>query len=210
MHDPGQSQVAPYRVDVTVELERQPFVSAAAWRRWLEGNHDSSPGMWLMIGKKGRDIESVTYDEAVDEALCFGWVDGQRAKHDDDYFLQRFTRRTKRSPWSKINTERVSRLMDAKRMQPAGIREVEAAKADGRWDAAYTGQASAVVPEDFQRALAASPVAAAVFADLDSRNRYAILYRIGAVKKAETREKKIAGFVADLEQGKTPHPRKQT
>jgi uncharacterized protein YdeI (YjbR/CyaY-like superfamily) len=162
-----------------------------------------------MIAKKGSDVGSVTYDEAVDEALCFGWVDGQKAKHDDEYYLQRFTRRTKRSPWSKINTERVSRLRNEKRMRPAGLREVEAAKADGRWDAAYAGQASAVVPEDLQRALAASPAAAALFAELDSRNRYAILYRIGAVKKAETREKKIAGFVADLEQGKTPHPRKR-
>jgi uncharacterized protein YdeI (YjbR/CyaY-like superfamily) len=194
---------------MTAELERQSFASAAAWRRWLEAHHDSSPGIWLMIAKKGSDIESVTYDEAVDEGLCFGWIDGQKAKHDDQYFLQRFTPRTKRSPWSRINTERVARLTRAKRMHPAGIREVEAAKADGRWDAAYAGQASMVVPDDLQRALAASPVAAAAFAELDSRNRYAILYRIGAVKKAETRERKIAGFVADLEQGKTPHPRKQ-
>jgi uncharacterized protein YdeI (YjbR/CyaY-like superfamily) len=190
------------------ELERRPFASALEWRAWLEANHGASPGIWLMIAKKGSALESVTYDEAVDEALCFGWIDGQRAKHDSDYFLQRFTPRTKRSPWSKINTERVTRLMNAKRMHPAGVREVEAAKNDGRWDAAYAGQASAVVPEDLERALAASPVAAAAFAELDSRNRYAILYRIGAVKKAETRAKKIAGFVADLENGRTPHPRK--
>jgi uncharacterized protein YdeI (YjbR/CyaY-like superfamily) len=194
---------------MTAELERRSFASAAAWRRWLEVNHQSSPGIWLMIAKKGSDAESVTYDEAVDEGLCFGWIDGQKARHDDQYFLQRFTPRTKHSRWSRINTERVARLMDAKRMQPAGVREVEAAKADGRWDAAYAGQASTVVPEDLQRALAASPAAAALFAELDSRNRYAILYRIGAVKKAETRAKKIAAFVADLEQGRTPHPRKQ-
>jgi uncharacterized protein YdeI (YjbR/CyaY-like superfamily) len=194
---------------MTAELEKLPFRSARAWRVWLEANHDTSSGIWLMIAKKGRGVESVTYDEAVDEALCFGWIDGQKAKHDDQYFLQRFTRRTKRSPWSRVNTERVARLVNARRMHPAGLREVEAAKADGRWEAAYAGQASAVVPDDFQLALEASPLAVSRFAGLDSTNRYAILYRIGAVKKPETRAKKIAGFIADLEAGKVPHPRKQ-
>jgi uncharacterized protein YdeI (YjbR/CyaY-like superfamily) len=189
---------------MTAELERLPFTSARAWRVWLEANHDTAPGIWLMIAKKGSGVESVTYDEAVDESLCFGWIDGQKAKHDDQYFLQRFTRRTKRSPWSRVNTERVARLVNAKRMHPAGLREVEAAKADGRWEVAYAGQASAVVPEDLQDALDASPAAAGFFAELDSANRYAILYRIGAVKRAETRAKKIARFVADLERGKTP------
>jgi uncharacterized protein YdeI (YjbR/CyaY-like superfamily) len=193
---------------VKAELEELPFVSASAWRVWLEANHDTSPGIWLMIAKKGSGIESVTYDEAVDEGLCFGWIDGQKAKLDDRYFLQRFTRRSKRSPWSRINTERVARLVSAKRMRPAGVREVEAAKADGRWDAAYAGQASAVVPDDFQLALDASSAAAARFIDLDSTSRYAILYRIGSVKKAETRARKIAGFIADLERGNTPSPRK--
>lgn len=183
-------------------------MSASAWRVWLEANHDTSPGIWLMIAKKGSGVESVTYDEAVDEGLCFGWIDGQKAKLDDRYFLQRFTRRSKRSPWSRINTERVARLVSAKRMRPAGVREVEAAKADGRWDAAYAGQASAVVPEDLQLALDASPAAAARFVELDSTSRYAILYRIGSVKKAETRAGKIAGFIADLERGNTPSPRK--
>jgi uncharacterized protein YdeI (YjbR/CyaY-like superfamily) len=191
------------------ELEKLPFASASAWRSWLEANHDTSPGIWLMIAKKGSGIESVTYDEAVDEGLCFGWIDGQKAKHDQTYFLQRFTPRTKRSPWSRINTERVARLVKASKMAPAGWREVEAAKADGRWEAAYAGQATAAVPEDLQAALDASPTAAALFAELDSRNRYAILYRIGSVKKPETRAKKIAGFVTDLELGKTPYPREQ-
>jgi uncharacterized protein YdeI (YjbR/CyaY-like superfamily) len=190
------------------ELEELPFRSAHEWRVWLEANHDTSSGIWLLIAKKGSGVKSVTYDEAVDEALCFGWIDGQKAKHDDQFFLQRFTRRTKRSPWSRVNTERVARLVKAKRMHPAGLRQVEAAKADGRWEAAYAGQASAVVPEDFQLALEASPVAVSRFAELDRANRYAILYRIGAVKKPETRAKKIAGFIADLEAGKTPHPRK--
>lgn len=193
---------------MTAQLPTLPFTSAQEWRTWLEANHETSPGIWLMIAKKGSGIPSVTYDEAVDEGLCFGWIDGQKAKYDDQYFLQRFTRRTGRSGWSRVNTERVARLLDANRMHPAGVREVEAAKADGRWAAAYAGQASAVVPDDLLRALEASPVAAALFAELDSTNRYAILYRIGAVKKPETRARKIAGYVADLEHGKTPHPRK--
>ena len=190
------------------ELEKLPFAAASALRAWLEANHDTSPGIWLMIGKKGSGVESVTYSEAVDEGLCFGWIDGQKAKHDDTYFLQRFTPRTKRSPWSKINTARVARLAKAEKMHLAGLREVEAAKADGRWDAAYAGQATAAVPDDLQAALEASPAAAAVFAELDGTNRYAILYRIGQVKKPETRARKIAGFVADLEKGDTPYPRK--
>jgi uncharacterized protein YdeI (YjbR/CyaY-like superfamily) len=191
------------------ELEKLPFASASVLRAWLEANHDTSPGIWLMIAKKGSGVDSVTYDEAVDEGLCFGWIDGQKAKHDDTYFLQRFTPRTKRSPWSRINTARVARLVRATKMHPAGLREVEAAKADGRWEAAYAGQATAAVPDDLQAALDASPSAAALFAELDSANRYAILYRIGSVKKSETRAKKIAGFVADLELGDTPYPRKQ-
>ena len=193
---------------MTTELERLPFLSAQAWRAWLEAHHGTSPGVWLMLAKKGASLESVTYDEAVDESLCFGWIDGQKAKYDDRFFLQRFTRRTRRSAWSRVNTERVARLLDANKMHSAGLRAVEAAKADGRWAAAYAGQASAVVPEDLLLALVASPAAAALFAELDSANRYAIIYRIGALKKAETRAKKIADFVADLERGRTPHPRK--
>src|ERR1700730_11283133 len=161
------------------ELDLLSFASASALRAWLEGNHDTSPGIWLMIAKKASGVESVTYEEAVDEGLCFGWIDGQRIKHDDTHFLQRFTPRTKRSPWSKINTARVARLATANRMRPAGLREVKAASADGRWDAAYAGQAAASVPDDLKAALDASPAAAALFAQLDSSNRYAILYRIG-------------------------------
>jgi len=191
------------------ELEKRPFATAAALRSWLEAHHATSPGLWLMIAKKGSGVESVTYDEAVDEALCFGWIDGQKAKHDDTYFLQRFTPRTRRSPWSKKNTERVARLVKANKMHPAGLREVTAAKADGRWESAYAGQATAGVPDDLQAALDASPAAAALLGELDGTNRYAILYRIGAVKRPETRAKKIAGFIAALERGETPYPRKQ-
>jgi uncharacterized protein YdeI (YjbR/CyaY-like superfamily) len=189
---------------VAVELEKLAFESAAAWRDWLERNHDTSPGVWLLIAKKGTGVETVTYDAAVDEALCFGWIDGQKAKHDDACFGQRFTPRRKRSPWSKLNTERAARLITAKRMRPPGAREVEAAKADGRWDAAYAGQAAAVVPDDLQQALDASPQAAAAFDQLDKPSRYAILYRIGSVKKPETRARKIAAYVADLGQGVNP------
>jgi uncharacterized protein YdeI (YjbR/CyaY-like superfamily) len=188
------------------ELDKVPFASAQALRAWLEANHGISPGIWMMIAKKGTGVDTVTYSDAVDEALCFGWIDGQKAKHDEVHFLQRFTPRRRRSGWSKINTERVARLTDAGRMRPAGLREVEAAKADGRWETAYSGQATSEVPDDLRAALDAAPQAAAVFDQLDRTNRYAILYRIGAVKRPETRARKIAGFVADLEQGVTPHP----
>ncbi|MGQ0432220.1 MAG: YdeI/OmpD-associated family protein [Microthrixaceae bacterium] len=191
------------------ELEKLPFVDASAFRAWLEINYDTSAGLWLMIGKKSGGVESVTYDEAVDEALCFGWIDGQKAKLDDRYYLQRFTPRGKRSPWSKLNTARVARLSKAKRMHTAGVREVDAAKADGRWVAAYASQATAAVPHDLQAALDASPAAAALFAELDGRNRYAILYRIDRVRRPESRATKVASFVADLEHGKTPYPHKK-
>jgi uncharacterized protein YdeI (YjbR/CyaY-like superfamily) len=190
-------------------LEKVPFASRKAMRAWLRKNHATSPGIWLMIAKKGTGVDTVTYAEAVEEALCAGWIDGQRDVHDDVHFLQRFTPRRPRSPWSKINTERVARLTEAGQMLPAGEKEVEAAKADGRWDAAYAGQATATVPDDLRAALDASPNAAKVFDTLDGTNRYAILYRIGSVKRADTRARKIAGFVADLEQGVTPYPRKQ-
>jgi uncharacterized protein YdeI (YjbR/CyaY-like superfamily) len=186
---------------VTVEDQLLTCESASVWRAWLEVNHDTSPGVWLLIAKKGSGVDSVSYSDAVDEALCFGWIDGQKARHDDTCFRQRFTRRTRRSSWSKINTERAMRLTDAERMRPAGLREVDAAKADGRWDASYAGQASATVPDDLRAALDASPAAAAAFAGLDGASRFAILYRIGAVKKPETRARKIAEHVADLEQG---------
>ena len=191
------------------DLDKLPFATAPEFRAWLEAHHETSPGIWLMIAKKGTGVDSVTYDEAVDEALCFGWIDGQKAKHDERYFLQRFTPRTKRSPWSLINTSRVARLVKAKKMTPAGQRQVDAAQGDGRWQRAYAGQASAVVPDDLQAALDAAPRAAALFGELDATNRYAIVYRVGQARRPETRARKIAGFVADLEAGKTPHPRKQ-
>jgi uncharacterized protein YdeI (YjbR/CyaY-like superfamily) len=189
-------------------LDKVPFASRRAMRAWLRTHHATSPGIWLMIAKKDTGVDTVTYAEAVEEALCVGWIDGQRAVHDDIHFLQRFTPRRPRSPWSKINTERVARLAEAGQMRPAGEKEVEAAKADGRWDTAYAGQATATVPDDLRTALDASPRAAKEFEELDATNRYAILYRIGSVKRADTRARKIAGFVADLERGVSPHPRK--
>ena len=186
---------------VLPELEQIAFETAAAWRAWLEHNHEASPGVWLLIAKKGTGVDTVTYEDAIEEALCFGWIDGQRQRHDDTYFRQRFTRRVRRSPWSKINTERADRLIAAEKMRPAGAREVEAAKADGRWDAAYAGQATSEVPDDLQRALDASPAAATAFAALARSTRYSILYRVNAVKRPETRARKIADYVTKLEQG---------
>ncbi|MEO7555388.1 MAG: YdeI/OmpD-associated family protein [Acidimicrobiales bacterium] len=190
-------------------LPKLSFTSAAAFRAWLAANHKDSPGLWLMIGKQASAIDSVTYDEAVDEALCYGWIDGQKAAHDDSYFLQRFTPRTKRSPWSQVNVERAVRLAEAKRMRAVGRRAVDTAKADGRWAAAYAPQSTAAVPPDLQAALDARPKAARLFAQLDSANRYAILYRIDSVKRPETRARKIAGFIDALARGETPHPRKK-
>jgi uncharacterized protein YdeI (YjbR/CyaY-like superfamily) len=185
------------------------FPDPAGWESWLAKQHGVRTEVWLRIAKRHSGMTSVTAEEAVETALCYGWIDGQRKAKDDVSFLQRYSRRRPRSSWSKINVVRVEALTAAGRMRPAGMAEVEAAKADGRWEVAYAGQASAVVPEDLRDALDASPAAAGFFAELDSANRYAILYRIGAVKRAETRAKKIAGFIADLERGKTPHPRKQ-
>jgi uncharacterized protein YdeI (YjbR/CyaY-like superfamily) len=192
------------------ELETIHFESVAALRSWLEANHETSPGIWVQMAKKGTGRATITWDDLVDEGLCFGWIDGQRGALDETYFVQRFTPRTKRSKWSKINTDRVARLIKAKRMRPAGLRQVELAKADGRWDAAYEGSKVAEVPDDLQAALDASPAAAEAFAGLDRTNRYAILYRIGAVKRPETRARKIGEFVAMLERGDTVHPRSRT
>ncbi|HEY8318410.1 MAG TPA: YdeI/OmpD-associated family protein [Amnibacterium sp.] len=190
--------------------EREPFhvADAGAWESWLAANAGSSPGVWLAIPKKGSGRTSPTYAEALDIALCFGWIDGQKAPLDEAFFLQRFAPRGSRSVWSARNREHVARLIAAGRMRPAGLAEVERAKADGRWDAAYAGQASAQVPDDLRAALDAEPAAAALFAELDSANRYAILFRIGSVKRAETRARKIAEYVAMLARGETLHPRR--
>jgi uncharacterized protein YdeI (YjbR/CyaY-like superfamily) len=188
--------------------DREPLsvADAAAWESWLEAHAADSAGVWLAIPKQGSGRSSPSYAEALDAALCFGWIDGQKAPLDDACYLQRFTPRGPRSIWSQRNREHVERLTAAGRMRPAGIAEVERAKADGRWEAAYAGQAAAEVPADLRAALDAVPEAAALFERLDSANRYAILFRIGNVKRPETRARKIAEYVAMLARGETLHP----
>jgi uncharacterized protein YdeI (YjbR/CyaY-like superfamily) len=182
------------------------FESADAWDTWLAAHHADSAGVWLKIAKKGSGGRSVSYSDALDVALCHGWIDGQKGRHDDAYWLQRFTPRKPGSRWSKINTERASALIAAGRMGPAGLREVERAQADGRWQQAYESQSRIAVPEDLAQALAANPRAADFFATLDSANRYAVLYRIANAKRAETRANRIDTFVAMLGEHKKIHP----
>jgi uncharacterized protein YdeI (YjbR/CyaY-like superfamily) len=188
------------------------FPTAAAWHAWLAGHHASASGLWLKIAKKAAgdgtpsSEGTLSYAEALDEALCFGWIDAQTRGLDDDYWLKRFTPRKRGSRWSKINTQKAEALIAAGRMQPPGLAEVESARADGRWAAAYAGPRSITVPEDFSAALAANPAAAEFFATLSSHNRYAILYRIGTVKRPDTRARKIAQYVQMLAEHKTLHP----
>lgn len=180
--------------------------NAASWARWLKRHHASAAGVWLRIAKKDSGIASIDYAGALEEALCWGWIDGQRRSDDAQYFQQRFTPRTRRSIWSQINRAKVLKLIEEGRMQPAGHAEIERAKADGRWDAAYEGVAAATVPPDLQAALDANKKAAKFFATLDSRNRFAILFRTQSAKKPETRARRIAQFVEMLAKGEKPHP----
>jgi uncharacterized protein YdeI (YjbR/CyaY-like superfamily) len=186
-------------------LPVRAFTSTVAARQWLARHHREAAGVWVKIAKKGTGHESVTYAEFLDEALCVGWIDGQKRSYDDEWFLQRFTPRTARSPWSRRNTEHVARLTEQGRMLPAGQAAVDSARADGRWDAAYAGPATIEVPPDLQTALDGEPAAKAFFATLTSQDRFAILYRIGAVKRAATRERKIEQYVAMLARGETLH-----
>lgn len=181
------------------------FENAPALEAWLEGAGPAHGGIWLKLAKKGSGVASVSRSEAIDAALCHGWIDGQLDKYDEASWLIRFTPRRARSKWSAVNAQRAEELAAAGRMRAAGLAQVEAAKADGRWQAAYAPQSRAEVPEDLRAALDASPKAAAFFVRLKGANRYAILYRIGAVKKPETRARKIADFVAMLERGETVH-----
>lgn len=190
----------------TTELPRHYFELQASWAAWLSENHSTSSGVWLQLAKKGADTASVSYEEAVEVALCFGWIDGQKQAHDDQFWLQKFTPRSAKSIWSKINRDKALALIEAGKMQPAGLKEIERAKADGRWDAAYDSPSKAGVPEDFQAALDGNARAKAFFATLESRNRYAILFRIHTAKKTETRAKRIAQFVLMLERHEKVHP----
>jgi uncharacterized protein YdeI (YjbR/CyaY-like superfamily) len=189
----------------SAELPVRLFKDDASWEAWLARQHATSAGLWLRIAKAGSGVRSVSYAEALDVALCYGWIDGQKKSFDDTTWLQKFTPRGKRSMWSKINREKVQRLIESGRMQPAGLDAVERAKVNGQWDAAYDSHRTAAIPEDFQRALDARPRAKAFFATVNSTNRYAILFRIQTVKRAETRAKKIAQFVDMLERHETIH-----
>lgn len=187
------------------ELPMISFASPAAWQKWLEKHHESAPGLWLKMAKKETGIPSVTYAQALEVALCFGWIDGQKNAFDAEWWVQRFVPRRPRSKWSKINCGHVERLIKEGRMRPAGLAEIDAAKADGRWEAAYHSQRTMPVPDDLRAALDAEPAAAAFFAALTGANRYAVLYRIMDAKRAETRAKRIAQFVAMLARGETLH-----
>lgn len=187
-------------------LPKLPFASPAEWEEWLENNHAESEGVWIKMAKKDAGIESIHYPEVLESALCFGWIDGRREALDERYFLQRFTPRRPRSKWSRINREKAERLITHGRMRPAGLAEVERAKADGRWEAAYEGQRRSAVPDDLRRELDARPEAKAFFAELSSQNRYAILYRLQDAKRPETRARRLAKLVAMLEAGETIYP----
>ena len=182
---------------------------AAAWRAWLAEHHTQPTGVWLVLHKKGGDVTSLTYVEAVEEALCFGWIDGQARRRDEASSFQRMTPRRARSPWSAVNVARAERLEAEGRMTEAGRAQVVAAKADGRWHAAYPGPATAEVPDDLAAALDAVPAARAWFDALTSGNRFAVLHRVREAKRPETRARRIAAFVADLAEGRTPYPQKR-
>ena len=181
------------------------FADSRAFDAWLESQGPIAPGLWLRFAKKGAPEPTLTKSEAIDAALCHGWIDGQLDPYDDHYWLTRFTPRKPRSKWSKLNCTRATALLDQGRMRPAGLAQIEIAKSDGRWDLAYAPASTAEAPPDLAAALDANPKAAAFFASLKGANRYAILYRIGAAKTPEARARKIAQFVAMLERGETIH-----
>ncbi|MES2223203.1 MAG: YdeI/OmpD-associated family protein [Acidobacteriota bacterium] len=182
------------------------FKTSADFRHWLEQNHAEADGIWLRISKKDSQQTSLTYAEALDQALCFGWIDGQKKPFDKLSWLQKFTPRRPKSGWSKINTQHAQRLIQAKAMTPAGMVAIEAAKADGRWETAYASQRSAVPPEDFLKELRKNKKAQAFFKTLNKANVYAIVYRLETAKKPETRDKRMKTILAMLEQGKAFHP----
>jgi uncharacterized protein YdeI (YjbR/CyaY-like superfamily) len=190
-----------------VDLPELLVADAAEWRAWLSRHHSSSPGVWLVLAKKGTTVPTtLSYDQALEESICFGWIDGQLSRRDEATFRRRFTPRGARSPWSKRNVAIAERLGSSDRMHQSGLDQVERAKADGRWKSAYAGQAGAEVPDDLAAALQASSPAQAMFQELTGANRYAILYRIGQAKKAETRARRIEQFVTMLARGETIHP----
>jgi uncharacterized protein YdeI (YjbR/CyaY-like superfamily) len=188
------------------ELPILPFERQKDWSVWLDKNHAASSGVWMKLAKKASGIKSVTYDEALEVALCYGWIDGQKKSYDETSWLQKFTPRGPKSIWSKINTEKAQRLIENGRMKPAGLKAVESARQDGRWDAAYASQSKSAAPGDLQAELDRNAKAKAFFATMDSRNRYAILHRIHTAKKAETRAKRIEQFVRMLAKKEKIYP----
>jgi len=181
------------------------FQTQKKWRDWLHKNHKKSSGIWLRIYKKDSGVKTVTYAQALDEALCYGWIDGQRNKYDEQSYLQKFTPRRKKSIWSKRNTEHIERLTKEGKMHPAGLAEVEAAKADGRWEKAYDSPAAMDIPDDFLKALEKKPKAHAFFKTLNKTNLYSIAWRLQTAKKPETRERRMKAILGMLEEGKKFH-----
>ena len=189
----------------STELPVLPFANKKKWSDWLAKQRDKSAGVWLKIAKKDSEIPSITYEEALDVALCYGWIDGQKKGFDDKHWLQKFTPRGPKSMWSKVNTEKVQRLIANGEMKPAGLKVIELAKQDGRWDAAYASQKNISIPEDFQAALNKNKKAKAFFAALKSSERYSFLFRIHNAKKPEIRSRKVQQFVEMLERGEKIH-----
>lgn len=188
------------------DLTILPFADRMAWAAWLHEHHAEAPGVWLKFAKKSAGIATVTYEEAVEVALCFGWIDSLKKSFDDVWWLQRFTPRGTKSTWSKANRQKAETLIERGAMQPAGMHAVALAQADGRWDRAYDSQSTSVAPDDLLAELEQHPDAAAFFATLDSRNRYAISYRLQTAKKPETRASRIRQFVEMLANGQKLYP----
>ena len=187
------------------DLPTLEFPDRAGWERWLDANHESSGGVWLKIAKKGSGVATVTYAEALEDAIRYGWIDGQKDSSDGTFWLQRFCPRGPHSKWSQVNRRKATDLIEHGRMKPAGAAQVDAARQDGRWDAAYAPQSTVTVPDDFQRALDASPEASEFFATLKRSERYSFLYRIYDAKRPDTRDRRIREYVAMLADGKTIH-----
>jgi uncharacterized protein YdeI (YjbR/CyaY-like superfamily) len=194
---------------VKLALPTLSFPSLDAFAAWLADNHASSQGVWLKLAKKGAGLPSVSYGEAIEVALCWGWIDGQKQAHDERHWLQKFTRRGARSLWSKINRDKATALIAKKKMRAPGLAEIERAKRDGRWEAAYDSPKSSTVPADLQAALDGNARARRAWAVVDSANRYAILWRVQTAKKAETRARRIAELVAMLGRGELLHPERR-
>ena len=188
------------------ELQICLFACQGAWEQWLDTHHEQSKGIWVKVARRDSPITTVSYSEALDVALCYGWIDGQKKPYDQDMWLQKFTPRRSASVWSKVNIDKVTQLIASGKMKPSGMKEVDAAKEDGRWDAAYESQRNFTVPDDFQQELEKNPQARAFFETLNRHNRYAMCYRIQTAKKPETRKSRIDKFVEMLTNNQKLHP----